>query len=200
MAVKIRVLLLQVPLWKNIKLLSKRWWWVAFWSWLYCSSFLQCVCVCTGFQNIIWTFTGAKGWTEQTQPPMVLCKVKVGIYTQCIHIFARLVPLCMLSRCLLNKNFASELSPKFTKTALLVGNAELLLGDFGGSAPHVAVPGCFPAWQDHVVRKHIVTQVSAGTGIHNQGQHECCWLQGEHFLQDWMLKQKKNLFNKADQR
>ncbi len=38
-----------------------------------------------------------------------------GIYTHCIHIFVRLAPICMLSRCLLTKISASELSRKFIK-------------------------------------------------------------------------------------
>ncbi len=37
-------------------------------------------------------------------------------------VFARLAPICsMLSRCLLNKVSASELSRKFIKSVLLVG-------------------------------------------------------------------------------
>ncbi len=44
-----------------------------------------------------------------------------GIYPHCIHVFARLVPICMLSRCLWTKISASEL----TRSALLVGNAIL---------------------------------------------------------------------------
>ena len=47
----------------------------------------------------------------------------VGIYyTQCIHVFARLAPIGMLSRSvIINKISASELSRKFIKSALLVG-------------------------------------------------------------------------------
>ena len=45
------------------------------------------------------------------------------VCTHCtLHVFAHLVPICMLSRCLLNKISASELSRKFIKGALLVGH------------------------------------------------------------------------------
>ncbi len=37
--------------------------------------------------------------------------------------FARLAPICIHSRCLINKISASELSRKFIKSALLVGQA-----------------------------------------------------------------------------
>ncbi len=57
------------------------------------------------------------------QPPTVVCKAKTQL--DYIHIsytcFARLAQICMLSRCLLKEISASELSRKFTKTALLVG-------------------------------------------------------------------------------
>ncbi len=45
----------------------------------------------------------------------------VGICTRCVHVFARLAPICVLSRCLFNKISASELSRKVIKSALLVG-------------------------------------------------------------------------------
>ncbi len=45
------------------------------------------------------------------------------LYTHCIHVFARLAPICMLSRCLSTKISASELRRKFIKSALLVGLA-----------------------------------------------------------------------------
>ncbi len=45
----------------------------------------------------------------------------VGTCTRCAHVFARLAPTRMLSRCLLAKIPASELSRKFMKSALLVG-------------------------------------------------------------------------------
>ncbi len=45
----------------------------------------------------------------------------VGTYTHCIHVFACLAPICMLSRCLSLKISASELSRIFIKSALLVG-------------------------------------------------------------------------------
>ncbi len=41
-----------------------------------------------------------------TQPQTVVCKLNrssVGIYKRCIHVFARLAPICKLSRCLLTK-------------------------------------------------------------------------------------------------
>ena len=38
-----------------------------------------------------------------------------GICTQCIHVFTRLAPICMLSRCLLTKISAQELIWKLTK-------------------------------------------------------------------------------------
>ncbi len=41
--------------------------------------------------------------------------------------FARLAPICMLSRCLLNKFSASELRRKFIKSAFVVGWAALLV-------------------------------------------------------------------------
>ncbi len=37
----------------------------------------------------------------------------VGIHTHFIHVFALLVPICMLSRCLATKIYASDLSRKF---------------------------------------------------------------------------------------
>ena len=44
----------------------------------------------------------------------------VGIFTQCIHVrVARLAPTCMLSRCLLTKISASELSRKFIKSCIV---------------------------------------------------------------------------------
>ncbi len=45
----------------------------------------------------------------------------VGIHTHCIHVFARLVPIFMLSRCSLANISAWKLSRKFIKSALLVG-------------------------------------------------------------------------------
>ena len=45
----------------------------------------------------------------------------VGECTGCIHVFERLAPICMLSRCLVTKISASELSRRFVKSALLVG-------------------------------------------------------------------------------
>ncbi len=60
----------------------------------------------------------------------VVCKngSSVGIYTHCIHIFARLVPICVLSRCLSTEVSASELTRKFIKSVLLVGC--VLLSEF----------------------------------------------------------------------
>ena len=55
----------------------------------------------------------------------------VGICTRRMHVFARLAPICMPSRCLVTKISASELSQKFVKCALLglciVGMAVILL-------------------------------------------------------------------------
>ena len=45
----------------------------------------------------------------------------VEICARCIHVFAHLAPIYMLSRCLLTKISASELSRKFIKSALLAG-------------------------------------------------------------------------------
>ena len=55
----------------------------------------------------------------------VACKMESsgGIYSHCTHIFACLAPICMISRWLVNKISASELSRKFIKSALLVGQA-----------------------------------------------------------------------------
>ena len=49
---------------------------------------------------------------------------RVGICTRWVHVFALLASICMLSRCLLNRISASEISPKFIKSALLVGGKE----------------------------------------------------------------------------
>ncbi len=43
------------------------------------------------------------------------------VRTHCMHVFARLALICVLSRVLTNKISASELSRKFIKGALLVG-------------------------------------------------------------------------------
>ena len=61
--------------------------------------------------------------SSSAQPPTVAYKngSSVGIRTCCIHIFACLAPICVLGRCLLKKISASELSRKFIKSALLVG-------------------------------------------------------------------------------
>ncbi len=45
----------------------------------------------------------------------------VGTCPRCIHVFARLALMCMLSRCLGTKISASEIRRNFTKNALLVG-------------------------------------------------------------------------------
>ena len=50
----------------------------------------------------------------------------VGICTRCIHVFARLVPINSHAQSvLINKFYASELSWKFIKSALLVGEEEM---------------------------------------------------------------------------
>ncbi len=58
-----------------------------------------------------------------TQPPTVVCKVEAQLeYTRiACTFFACLALTCMLSQCLLNKISASELSRKFIRDALLVG-------------------------------------------------------------------------------
>ncbi len=43
----------------------------------------------------------------------------MGAQLAYVHIFARLAPICMLSRCLLKKISASELSRKFIKSAFV---------------------------------------------------------------------------------
>ncbi len=45
----------------------------------------------------------------------------VGIYTHFIHVFARLAPICMLSRCLSTKFLHRNSCRKFIKSALVVG-------------------------------------------------------------------------------
>ena len=50
----------------------------------------------------------------------------VGTCTHCIHAFAYFAPICMLSRSLLTKISASELSAKFICCELLVGEGSLL--------------------------------------------------------------------------
>ncbi len=49
----------------------------------------------------------------------------VGICTRCIHVFARLAPDLYAQSVLIHKISASELSRKFIKSALLVGNWSL---------------------------------------------------------------------------
>ena len=72
-----------------------------------------CVCVCVFFLFFM-----------TAQPPTVACKngSSVGTRTRCTHVFSH-VPrrLCMLSRCLVTRISASELSRKFIKSALSVG-------------------------------------------------------------------------------
>ncbi len=47
----------------------------------------------------------------------------VGIFTHCMHFFACLVLICMLSRCLLTKFLQRSSLRKFIKGALLVGSS-----------------------------------------------------------------------------
>ncbi len=73
--------------------------------------------------------TGADAEKRGTQPPTVVCKMEAeSEYVQHIscRFFARLAPICTLSRCLLTKFSASELRRKFIKSALLVGKAVFL--------------------------------------------------------------------------
>ena len=74
----------------------------------------------------------------------------VGIYTQCIHVFAHFAPICTLCRALINKISPSELSRKFIKSALLVGKGErevflgvVILGTFRNGVPPPPLPS-FP--------------------------------------------------------
>ena len=46
----------------------------------------------------------------------------VGIHIHCLHVFARLAPICMLSQWFINEISASELSRKLIKSASLVGS------------------------------------------------------------------------------
>ncbi len=64
-------------------------------------------------------------WTENWCPATkggMQNESSVGLCTRCMHAFARLVPICKLSRCLLTKISASELRRKFIKSVLLVGH------------------------------------------------------------------------------
>ncbi len=60
-----------------------------------------------------------------TQPPTVVQyakrKLSWNIHTCCIHVFARLASIYKLSRCILTKVSASELSRRLIQSALLVG-------------------------------------------------------------------------------
>ena len=57
----------------------------------------------------------------QTTNGYVQNGISVGICTHCIHVFAHWALICMLSKCLFKKNYASELSRKFIRSELLVG-------------------------------------------------------------------------------
>ncbi len=48
---------------------------------------------------------GERRRRRKTQPPTVVCKMEVQLkyITRCTHVFARLGPICTLSRCLLTK-------------------------------------------------------------------------------------------------
>ncbi len=58
-----------------------------------------------------------------TQPQTMACKMKAHLeYIHVAHMFfACLAPICMLSRCFIDKISASELRQKFIKGALLAG-------------------------------------------------------------------------------
>ena len=56
-----------------------------------------------------------------TQPATVVCKMEAQL--EHVHVFARLSPICKLSRCLLTKFPASELRRRLIKSALLVGHS-----------------------------------------------------------------------------
>ena len=81
--------------------------------------------------------------TLTTQPPMAVCKngSAVGIYTHCIHVFARLALIRMPQSVLINKISASEVSRKFIESALLVGylfqrrNSNESVGDVAVTLP-----------------------------------------------------------------
>ncbi len=70
---------------------------------------------------------GCKG--ETSQPPTVVCKMESQlkyIRTHCIHVFARLTPICTYAQLVIINNIStSELSRKFIKSALLVGVADV---------------------------------------------------------------------------
>ena len=70
-----------------------------------------------------WAFLAAPiyGSTNVTQPPTVAMQSGSSVGICCMHIFALLAPVC--SCCLLTKISASELSWKFIKSALLVGQS-----------------------------------------------------------------------------
>ncbi len=64
----------------------------------------------------------------QAQPPTVVCKMEAQleyIHIACMHVFACLALICMLSQWLLTKISASEFRQKFIKSALLVGHYAL---------------------------------------------------------------------------
>ena len=71
-----------------------------------------------------------------TQPPTVVCmEAQLEYLYTCVQVFARFVPICMLSRCLSTRFLHRSSVGKFIKGALLVGGPSL--------APHHTV---FPAF------------------------------------------------------
>ncbi len=67
-------------------------------------------------------------YVQYAQPPTVVCKMEAQseyyVHARCMHIFARLAPICVLSRCLLTKFLRTlEISREFIQSALLVGCA-----------------------------------------------------------------------------
>ncbi len=109
------------------------------------------------------------------QPPTVVCKngSSVGIRTHCIHVFARLATIFMLSRCMFDKISASELSRKFTKSALLAGPTHPVPPSLSASlSPQCATSPCpRPPWSPAPVaspasssrRPRCTARPSAGT-------------------------------------
>ena len=52
----------------------------------------------------------------------------VGIYTHCIHVFARMAPICMLSRCLLTEILHRSLVGSLLRVRCRLGNSIALQG------------------------------------------------------------------------
>ena len=108
-------------------------------------------------------------WSIQsrTQPAMVVvCKMEVQLkYTHIAYLFfARLAPICMLSRVPIIKISASELSRKFIKSALLVGDERMRLSSLseGIKVPcGLVVDGCGQGHTSHPTPKTTTYSVSS---------------------------------------